>query len=136
MRRRPRVRGARRLVARRTARFIARFGSRFATLFARLLAESTGSAREAGDECLELLAELIGLHLRHRLDEFHNLDLDAGPGDMGLVDSVEELPADADFEFRSLPSPGRKDIADMWRLLGLGWEGASRDSGEQGSDEN
>ena len=42
---------------------------------------------------------------------------------MGRGNAVEELPADADFEFRALPSAGRKDVADVRRLLGLGLGG-------------
>ena len=43
-----------------------------------------------------------------------------GPETWALVDSVEELAADADFELRALLSPGRKGVADVRRLLGLG----------------
>ena len=83
---------------------------------------------------LELLAELVGLLLRHRLDEFHDLDLDAGPGDTGVGDAVEGLAADADFEFGALPPPGRKDIADVRRLLGLGLGDQSKEAGEDHRD--
>jgi hypothetical protein len=39
---------------------------------------------------------------------------------MSIGNSVEELPADPDFEFRPLPSSGRKDVTDVRRLLGWG----------------
>ena len=66
---------------------------------------------------------MVGLLRRHGLEELHDLDLNAGTGDMGLVDSIEELAADADFELRALPSPGWKDVADVRRLLGLSSSG-------------